>query len=65
MSWFWCLEHRCVEQGAGCGSSMRIGPCETQLEAASALQRIREREAAQTARDEEDEKKYGRKRWWF
>ena len=65
MNWFWCLEHKCAEQGLGCGSTTRIGPYETQAEAINALQRIREREAEQQARDEADEKKYGKKRWWF
>ena len=65
MNWFWCLEHKCAEQDLGCGSTTRIGPYETQAEAINALQRIREREAEQQARDETDEKKYGKKRWWF
>jgi hypothetical protein len=65
MNWFWCLEHKCAEQDFGCGSTTRIGPYETQAEALNALQRIREREAQQKARDEADEKKYGKKRGWF
>jgi hypothetical protein len=65
MSWFWCLDHKCVEQGLGCASSSRIGPFASEAEAMNALQRIREREAQQQARDEADEKKYGKKRPWF
>lgn len=65
MNWFWCLEHKCVEQDFGCGSTTRIGPYATPTEAATALQRTRKREAEQQARDEADEKKYGTKRRWF
>ena len=65
MSWSWCLDHKAVEEGAGCGSSSRNGPSATAPEAATALERIREREEQQKARDAEDERKYGRKREWF
>lgn len=64
MAWFWCLEHKTVEEGLGCGSSSRIGPAATPEEAASALERTRRREEEQTARDLEDEKKHGRRREW-
>lgn len=37
MNWFWCLEHKCAEQGLGRGSTTRIGPYETQAEAINAL----------------------------
>ena len=47
------------------GSTIRTWPYETKAKAINALQRIREREAEQQARDEVDEKKYGKKRWWF
>lgn len=65
MAWFWCLEHKAVEEGLGCGSSIRIGPAATPKEAASAMERIREREEEQKARDAADEKKHGRRREWF
>jgi len=65
MAWFWCLEHKTVEEGTGCGSSSRIGPAATPGEAARALERIRQREEEQKARDAEDEKKHGRRREWF
>lgn len=55
MSWFWCLEHKKVEEGFGCGSTSRIGPYDTPDAAASALDRTRQREAEQEARDEADE----------
>lgn len=60
--YYWCLEHRCVEQDLGCGSTSRIGPYPTQAEAANALSRVKQRETEQVARDEADEKKYGKKR---
>lgn len=64
MAWFWCLEHKTVEEGLGCGSTSRIGPAATPEEAASALERTRQREEEQKARDVEDEKKHGRRREW-
>lgn len=65
MNWYWCLDHQCVEQSLGCGSTTRIGPYATEAEARNALQRVREREKEQTALDEAEEKKYGKKRRWF
>jgi hypothetical protein len=65
MDYFWCLEHKCVETGLGCGSTTRIGPYATQAEAASALERTRQREIEQEHRDEADEKKHGKPRTWF
>lgn len=65
MAWYWCLEHHCVEESLGCGSSSRIGPYDTEAQAQNALSRIHEREKEQTARDESDEKKYGKKRTWW
>jgi hypothetical protein len=55
-TWWWCLEHRKVEEGFGCGSTTRAGPYDSEQEAAAAPQRIRERAAQQQARDEGDEK---------
>lgn len=65
MSWFWCLEHKKVEEGIGCGSTSRVGPHATREEAAEVMERIREREEQQKARDAEEEKKHGRRRDWF
>lgn len=60
MNFFWCLEHKCVEQEFGCGSTSRIGPYDTEAEAASALSRTRQRGAEQEARDAREEKKSGK-----
>jgi hypothetical protein len=65
MAWFWCLEHKQVEEGVGCGSTSRIGPVATREDAASAVDRIRQREELQKARDAEEEQKHGRRRDWF
>lgn len=65
MSWFWCLDHKRVEENIGCGSTSRIGPYETRAEAETALERTRKREAEQEARDAADEKKWGEHRRWF
>jgi hypothetical protein len=50
------LDHKGVEEGAGCGSTSRIGPYITKDEAATALKRVRAREAEQEARDAADKK---------
>ena len=47
MSFWWCLEHKAVEEGLGCGSTTRIG----------------QRETEQQAKDKEIEKKWGKKTW--
>lgn len=65
MAWFWCLEHKQVEEGVGCGSTSRIGPVATREEAATALDRVQRREEQQKERDAEDEKKHGQRREWF
>jgi hypothetical protein len=57
MSFWWCLDHKRVEEGLGCGSTTRIGPYETQERAATALDRTRQRAAEQEARDKADEEK--------
>ena len=63
MSYWWCLDHKCVEEGLGCGSSTRVGPYESAERAASALERIGKREKEQEAKDEEEKKKWGKKTW--
>ena len=65
MSFWWCLEHKSVEEGLGCGSTTRIGPYDTREQAAAALERIHKREDEQTAKDKEIEKKWGPKKGWF
>jgi hypothetical protein len=65
MSYWWCLEHKATEQGLGCGSTTRLGPYDTAERAASALKRINAREADQVAKDQDIEKKWGKKGMWF
>jgi hypothetical protein len=65
MAFWWCLEHKSVEQGLGCGSTTRIGPYDTQQQAAGALERVRRREGEQVEKDKEIEKKWGPKKGWF
>lgn len=65
MAWFWCLEHKHVEEGVGCGSTSRIGPVATRAEAEAALERVQRREEQQKVRDAEEERKHGRRREWF
>ena len=65
MSFWWCLDHKQVEQGLGCGSTTRIGPYDTQQQAATALERVKQREAEQDQKDKEIEKKWGKKKSWF
>ncbi|MCW2779170.1 MAG: hypothetical protein JWN17_2895 [Frankiales bacterium] len=54
MSWWYCLTHSTVEQGVGCRSGDRLGPYDSEADAASALQKARERTAEQDARDRAD-----------
>ena len=65
MSYWWCLEHKCVEESLGCGRTSRIGPYDTQQQAASALERVGTREKEQEEKDKEIEKKWGPKKGWF
>ena len=55
-TWWWCLEHKRVEQGFGCGGTTRIGPYDSEQEAAKAPERTRVRAAEQEARDKADRK---------
>ena len=55
-TFWWCLEHHCVEQDGGCGSTSRIGPYDSRADAAKAIERTRARAAEQAARDEADER---------
>ena len=48
--WF-CLDHHVVEPFDGCGSDNRIGPFDTEPEAARALQTIADREKRYDAED--------------
>jgi hypothetical protein len=64
MSYWWCLEHKSVEEGLGCGSTSRIGPYDSKEQAATALERVKKREVEQTEKDKEEEKKFGKKKWF-
>lgn len=46
MSYFFCLKHHTVEGQDGCRASDRLGPYETEAEAARALERVEERNEA-------------------
>lgn len=64
MSFWWCLEHKTVEVGLGCGSTSRIGPYPDHAQAATALDRIGKREKEQEQKDRDEEKKWGKKKWF-
>lgn len=55
MSWYWCLTHGEVEQGAGCANMNRLGPYGTAEQAAQAPERTRARTEAQDALDEAED----------
>ena len=63
MAFWWCIEHKKVEEGLGCGSTTRIGPYDKPGQAATALERIGVREKEQEQKDEEEKKKWGKKSW--
>lgn len=53
--WYWCLAHQRVEGEAGCPNHRRMGPYETREEAATALDRARERTEAWEAEEDDDD----------
>ena len=65
MAFWWCIDHKSVEEGLGCGSTTRIGPYDTQQQAATALERVKKREGEQAEKDQQIEKKWGPKKGWF
>ena len=65
MAFWWCLDHKAVEEGLGCGSTSRVGPYEKPEQAAGALERVHKREDEQVQKDKEIEKKWGPKKGWF
>jgi hypothetical protein len=65
MAWWWCIDHKSVEEGLGCGSTTRIGPYESKEQAATALERIGKREEDQQQKDKAIEAKWGKKKSWF
>ncbi|WP_372407095.1 hypothetical protein [Streptomyces luteireticuli] len=44
--WYYCLEHRVVEEGPQCRAADRMGPYATREEAARAMETARERDEA-------------------
>jgi hypothetical protein len=55
MQWWWCLEHKQVEQGAGCANMSRLGPYASEAEAAGAPERTRARTEAQDAAEQAED----------
>jgi hypothetical protein len=43
--WYYCLDHHAVEGEVGCKASQRLGPYESEAEAARALEKVAERNA--------------------
>jgi hypothetical protein len=41
--YYFCLEHHTVEGSEGCSAGDRLGPYETEVEAARALEKVEER----------------------
>lgn len=52
--WFYCLKHNRVEHGPGCPDRDRMGPYDTEAEAASALTRAAERNRDWQAQNGDD-----------
>ncbi len=52
MSWYYCLVHQRVEPELGCANAERLGPYDTEAEAASALETAK---ARSEAFDEDDD----------
>ena len=46
MSWYYCLVHQRVEPEQGCPNSERLGPFDTEADAAAALTTAKERNDA-------------------
>lgn len=54
-AWYWCLIHSRVEPADGCPNVSRMGPYATREEAATAIQRARERTEEMDRADAEDD----------
>ncbi len=50
--WYWCLRHRRVEPRQGCPERDRLGPYESQEEAARWHERVEDRNDAWAEQDE-------------
>lgn len=55
MRWYWCLDHARAEDESGCPADHALGPYASRAEAEAAPERVRERTAAQDARDKADD----------
>jgi hypothetical protein len=51
--WYFCLKHMRVEHGAGCPDRDRMGPYDSENEAANALQHAAERNEQWRAQDDD------------
>jgi len=54
-SWWYCLNHNRVEDESGCAHTDRLGPYASPEDAAQALEKARQRTAAEDARDKADD----------
>jgi hypothetical protein len=52
-AWYFCLKHMRVEHGAGCPDRDRMGPYQTENEAANALQHAKERNEQWEAKNDD------------
>ena len=52
MSWYYCLVHQRVEPELGCANAERLGPYDTEAEAAHALELAKDRNEAFDADDD-------------
>lgn len=53
--WWYCLRHNTVEFGPGCPDRVRLGPFETEDQAAAALQRAAARNEEWEEREKDDQ----------
>jgi hypothetical protein len=51
MSYFWCTDHKAVEDEQGCRAEVRLGPYPTREAAEHAVQSVHERDARLDAED--------------
>ena len=54
MQWWFCLEHKVVEDSIGCPNVLRLGPYETRDLAGSAIERINARQVQFDEDEHED-----------
>jgi hypothetical protein len=52
--WYFCLRHKRVEHGVGCPDRDRMGPYDSENEAANALEHARERNEQWRAEGDDD-----------